>query len=182
VAVPAIAMQREQDYRCPVVGQHLEVRQLLGAVRRQHERESTDQPGVVAPGELACEEERAESAERKRQRKHHVVRGHRIMGDGLHDPRHWQQRQQAFRQRDRVGHREEHGSVPPGCRQRDGSRAVPEDPGVEERIAGIVRKSRSEPAKQREQQRNRKCTVNCRHPEAASHRVREVYTPTHCSA
>ena len=131
-------MKRRKTDRRPERRQHLNVRHLREPVRRKRKREGGDDGGVVPSRERERQKVRSHRAEDERGDERDVVAEQRQMrqhGQRRADRR---QAQKVLRECERARRRKKRRRVPPVGGQRNGLRGPPQDPRIEERIAGIV--------------------------------------------
>lgn len=138
--------------------------ELRRAVWKQEIGQTGDKRRVAAPRQLHRQCVHRQAGENKRRQKGCVVRRDWIGRRPLHRCRQRQERQQRLRERNRVPHGIEHRSVPPCGRTGQVLRAMPEQPRVEDRVAGVVRKRCSEVSQDGPRQSDaHECVQNCGH-------------------
>ena len=135
--------------RCPVRGQHLDVRKLGEAIGRECEGKPRNERGVVPSRQRIRQEVRAERAQHISGEQGHVVAQQGATRQRDERRRDWRLAEQVLGERQRTGGRIEHRRIPPVRRQGDGLGRPPEDPRIQDRIAGIVGNAVHQPDRQR---------------------------------
>ncbi len=133
-----ILMESEQHQGHPLGRQHLKVGELSGAVRREGERQAGAPAGRVRSREPEREQIGEEPRQRERQQHCHVVADDWCRAGPLHRSGEDADPQQVLGKRHRVLHRKQKWRVPPTFGQRDGVGVPPENPRVEDGVAGVA--------------------------------------------
>ncbi len=135
-----VAVQRPEADRRPVRRQCLDVRHLRQTIGRECERHRGHDGHVVPPRDRVREEVRPQRAQHERGDECDVVADERLVCQRDEWRRDRRQPQQVLRKRKDSWRRVERRSIPPVRGQRDRLRArPPQDPGVQQRIAKVVR-------------------------------------------
>ncbi len=145
------------------------MRELGPAVQREGKQHAGDEPRAAAPGELANEQEAAESRQDERGEEQQVVAEDRVARDRVHrqDLKRLRDQMLGVRERQRcrvkdVRIEESRDAREIAAGDREKLLRVPgEDPHVEERIAEIRRHVASETARKRPRQDEREEQVRC---------------------
>ena len=132
-------VQRKKRERHPPRRKHLNVRRLGGAVRVEAENQPGDEARVVATRQPVRQGVGGKRTERPRQEERDVVRGGWSSAHPDERRGHHRQSNQMLGERQAALKRPEDGTVPPLRGERHRRSVPPQNPGVEQRIAGVVR-------------------------------------------
>ena len=144
-----IPVQRQEDRRHPLRRNHLKVPELSGAIGRCRERDAADDRRRHRAGQAQHQQPREPSRERVRQQQADVVGGERRAAEELNGGRDRNESGEVLGQRQGTGHRDQDRRVPPGRGEGHGLRVPPQDPGIEQRIAEVVRHPRRQMRRER---------------------------------
>ena len=134
-----VRVQPEERERHPLRRQHLNMRQLARAIRREPERDARTDAGERRSGQPFAEQIGEEARERVGEEQADVIGGDRAGAEELQRRRDDAEAEEMLGERHRSGHRPHHRRVPPCVGERRGLRVPPQDPDVEDRVAGVVR-------------------------------------------
>ena len=136
---PQKEVKTEQREWNPIRGQHLHVRELRHAVRREGVRDSRDQADVVTARQLVAERVRGQRAEWERQEERDVVSEQRVARRPDDRGREHRQTEQVLRKRRGPLNRVELRQMPPFFRERKDPCVPRQEERIEQRITEIVR-------------------------------------------
>ena len=137
-----VGVHAEKGEGHPVCREHLDVRELAGAIWREPEGEACADTGQRGSCQALDEQITKESREGVCQQEADVVCCQDARACELQGSRKDAQPEQMLGECHGPGHRPHHWRVPPLLGQRHRLRVPPQDPDVEERIPGIVRHAR----------------------------------------